>query len=70
MSFFIDSHPRQIEAAAEVRSDAVELHTGGYAEASDPYRLEAELTRLRTGARRRPRSVSSSTRATVCGSTT
>ena len=51
VSLFIDPHPRQIETAAEVRSDAVELHTGGYAEATDPYRLEAELTRLRAGAR-------------------
>jgi pyridoxine 5-phosphate synthase len=51
VSLFIDPQPRQIEAAAEVRSDAVELHTGGYAEASDPYRLDAELTRLRAGAR-------------------
>jgi pyridoxine 5-phosphate synthase len=51
VSLFIDPHPRQIETAAEVRSDAVELHTGGYAEATDPYRLETELTRLRSGAR-------------------
>jgi pyridoxine 5-phosphate synthase len=51
VSLFIDPQPRQIETAAELRSDAVELHTGGYAEATDPYRLEAELTRLRAGAR-------------------
>jgi len=36
VSLFHDPHPHQIEAAAAVRSDAVELHTGGYAEASDP----------------------------------
>ena len=51
VSLFIDPNPRQIEAAGEIRSDAVELHTGAYAEASDPYRLDAELGRLRVGAR-------------------
>ena len=51
VSLFIDPSPRQIEAAAAVKSDAVELHTGAYAEASDPYRLDAELARLRSAAR-------------------
>jgi pyridoxine 5-phosphate synthase len=51
VSLFVDPDGRQIEAAAAVRSDAVELHTGAYAEASDPYRLEAELGRLRVAAR-------------------
>jgi pyridoxine 5-phosphate synthase len=52
VSLFIDPEPRQIDAAAEIRADAVELHTGPYAEAQDPYRLDAELARLRAAARR------------------
>ncbi len=60
VSLFIDPHPHQIEAAASVRSDAVELHTGGYAEASDPYPVRGRPTA----------SDSSSTRDTACGSTT
>jgi len=51
VSFFIDPDPRQIEAAAESGATAVELHTGTYAEAHDPYRLESELSRLRSAAR-------------------
>ena len=31
MSLFLDPDPRQIEAAAELGADAVELHTGQYA---------------------------------------
>jgi pyridoxine 5-phosphate synthase len=38
-------------AAAESGATVVELHTGAYAEARDPYRLESELTRLRSAAR-------------------
>ncbi|MBI2962367.1 MAG: pyridoxine 5'-phosphate synthase [Deltaproteobacteria bacterium] len=51
VSLFVDPDPRQMGAAAELRVDAVELHTGGYAEARDPYRLDAELARLRACAR-------------------
>lgn len=52
VSLFVDPEPRQIESAAAVGAHAVELHTGGYAEASDPYRLDLELGRLRGAARR------------------
>ena len=31
ISLFLDPDPRQIDAAAELRADAVELHTGRYA---------------------------------------
>lgn len=55
VSLFVDPEPRQIESAAAVGADAVELHTGGYAEASDPYRLDLELGRLRGAARRAAR---------------
>jgi pyridoxine 5-phosphate synthase len=51
VSLFIDPDPRQIEAAAESGATVVELHTGAYADARDPYRLEAELVRLRSAAR-------------------
>jgi pyridoxine 5-phosphate synthase len=51
VSLFIDPDPRQIEAAAESGAAVVELHTGAYADARDPYRLEAELARLRSAAR-------------------
>jgi pyridoxine 5-phosphate synthase len=52
VSLFVDPDPRQIDAAAETGADAVELHTGAYAEARDPYRLDADLGRLRSSARR------------------
>jgi pyridoxine 5-phosphate synthase len=51
VSLFVDPDPHQIEAAAESGATAVELHTGTYAEARDPYRLESELSRLRSAAR-------------------
>ncbi len=51
VSLFIDPDPRQIEAAAQSGATVVELHTGTYAEVRDPYRLEAELMRLRSAAR-------------------
>jgi pyridoxine 5-phosphate synthase len=51
VSLFIDPDARQIDAAGETGTDAVELHTGTYADASDPYRLQAELARLRAAAR-------------------
>jgi pyridoxine 5-phosphate synthase len=51
VSLFIDPDPRQIEAAAASGATVVELHTGMYAEARDPYKLEAELARLRSASR-------------------
>jgi pyridoxine 5-phosphate synthase len=51
VSLFIDPDPRQIDAAADVGAACVELHTGAYAEARDPYRLQNELDRLRSAAR-------------------
>ncbi len=46
-SLFLDPDPRQIQAAAELRVDAVELHTGPYAVASRD-QVGKELQRLRT----------------------
>jgi pyridoxine 5-phosphate synthase len=51
VSLFIDPEPRQIDAASKAGADAVELHTGTYADVRDPYRLQAELARLRAAAR-------------------
>ncbi len=48
VSLFIDPDEEQISAAADLQADAVELHTGAYANALGPKR-EAELARL-TGA--------------------
>lgn len=49
VSLFVDPDAGQIEAAAEVGADAVELHTGAYCDALDETRARAELERLRSG---------------------
>lgn len=46
VSLFLDPDPRQIEAAAKLGAQAVELHTGAYAHASADFGGEAELTAL------------------------
>jgi len=50
VSLFIDPDPEQIEAAADLGADFVELHTGAYANASGTA-AESELERLLAGAR-------------------
>ena len=45
VSLFLDPEPRQLEAAAQLRAEVVELHTGAYAEGRD-----GELERLQRGA--------------------
>lgn len=45
VSLFLDPDPTQLEAAARLGAEVVELHTGGYAEGK-----EGELERLRAGA--------------------
>jgi pyridoxine 5-phosphate synthase len=55
-SLFIDPEPGQVEAAAEVGADVVELHTGTYADSSEEDR-PGELRRL----------VSAATQATDAG---
>ena len=47
VSLFIDPEPAQIKAAAQTQATVIELHTGAYAQAQDPARIEGELTRLR-----------------------
>ncbi len=46
VSMFIDPEPRQVEASAAAAADAVEFHTGAYANASGAAVIE-ELDRLR-----------------------
>jgi pyridoxine 5-phosphate synthase len=47
LSLFLDPDPRQIEVAAELAADAVELHTGQYANARPGRQQESELETLR-----------------------
>jgi pyridoxine 5-phosphate synthase len=49
VSIFIEADPAQIEAAAALGAQAIELHTGTYAEGPLANR-EAQLARLRVGA--------------------
>ncbi len=51
VSLFLDPDPRQIEAAARLGADAVELHTGQYALATPGAAQEKELENLQTGRR-------------------
>lgn len=47
VSLFIDPDETQIEAAKEVGAPVIELHTGTYAELTDPVAIDAELERIR-----------------------
>jgi pyridoxine 5-phosphate synthase len=46
VSLFLDPEPAQIQAAADMGADAVELHTGQYALAGGPDRQQHELEKL------------------------
>jgi len=46
VSLFIDPEPEQIEAAADCGAPVIEIHTGGYANAGDRSRSQAELERI------------------------
>ncbi len=50
VSLFIDPDSRQIDAAGRLQADAIELHTGAYANADSAAR-ESELQRIREAAR-------------------
>ena len=52
VSLFIDPDGESIQRAAELRVDAVELHTGEYANAADSGVADRELTRLSEAAGR------------------
>ena len=51
ISLFVDPDLDDIKRAIELGSDAIELHTGTYANASTPSVAQAELTRLATAAK-------------------
>jgi pyridoxine 5-phosphate synthase len=51
VSLFLDPDPAQIHLAAELKADAVELHTGRYARAKGPHQ-QRELESLRQAAAR------------------
>jgi len=54
VSLFIDADLEQVKASAEVGADAIELHTGPYAEAWNAFdwkRVEEELAKLKLAAR-------------------
>ena len=50
VSLFIDPETRQIEAARRVAADAIEIHTGAYADAPTVTMRVAELQRVREAA--------------------
>lgn len=50
VSLFIDAEPEQIRAAAEAKSDYIEMHTGRYANAAPGAERERELAALVAGA--------------------
>lgn len=49
VSLFIDADPRQIQAAATLQAQFIELHTGKYAEATTADSQQQELAVLRQG---------------------
>lgn len=51
VSLFIDANTAQLEAAAAIGAQAVELHTGHYSTATDTTRAAEELARIAKGAR-------------------
>jgi len=51
VSLFIDPEERQVEAARRVQADAIEIHTGAYADAPDAAARRAELQRILDAAR-------------------
>ena len=51
VSLFLDPDPRQIEEAARLKADAVELHTGCYADAKPGSEQREKTTRIRIGGR-------------------
>lgn len=47
VSLFIDPDPRQIDSAARLGAEVIEIHTGVYAEATDSTARQQELLRIR-----------------------
>ncbi|MBE3096748.1 MAG: pyridoxine 5'-phosphate synthase [Planctomycetes bacterium] len=51
VSLFIDPKPEEVEAAARVGADAVEFHTGEYANAPDGHQRDRQFLRIAEAAR-------------------
>ena len=51
VSLFIDPEAAQIRAAQSVKADAIELHTGRYANSRDPNEVQKEFEALEEGVR-------------------
>lgn len=47
VSLFIDPDPKQIDASVRCGAQAIEIHTGHYADCTDPQELEKELNRIK-----------------------
>jgi pyridoxine 5-phosphate synthase len=52
VSMFIDADPEQIEASRRIGADAIEIHTGRYADAADRAAREEEIGRIRSAVSR------------------
>jgi len=52
VSLFIDPDPQRIDAAAQIGADAIELHTGRYADAGSASERASEFERIRVAAAR------------------
>lgn len=50
VSFFIDPHPDQVKAAAQLGADAIEIHTGSYAHAWGSSRQKKEFEKIKKAA--------------------
>ncbi|TNE37452.1 MAG: pyridoxine 5'-phosphate synthase [Alphaproteobacteria bacterium] len=50
VSLFIEADQRQLEAAARLGADIVEIHAGAYCDAEDGHRRQQELERIRKAA--------------------
>lgn len=50
VSLFLDPNPEDIHMAHKLGADAIELHTGTFANATDPAEIKRELNRLKDGA--------------------
>lgn len=48
VSLFIDADPEQIDAALQTGADYIEIHTGHYADVTQPAQKQAELQRIIT----------------------
>jgi pyridoxine 5-phosphate synthase len=50
VSLFVEADPKQLEAAARIGADIVEIHVGAYCDTSDPMKRQSEFERIRKAA--------------------